>query len=213
MEILKVDIATPNQSAIEKAAEVLKRGGLVIYPTDTAYGLGGNALDEEVVKKVYEAKGRNFSKPTHVVVRDWEMIENLTYTTFFARKIFEEFMPGPVTMVLQKKEVVPEILTANSPTLGVRFPKNTITQMLSSLLPFPYTTPSANKSGGKTPYSLLEVESELGLEKIDFALDAGVLPQVLPSTVIDLSTEKVKVLRPGPIKKEEIEKALGLTID
>lgn len=227
MKIIKISSKNPDQRAIQKAAEILKKGGLVVYPTDTAYGLGGNALDVNAIKKVYETKGRDFSKPTHVVVRDWEMIENLCETNAAAKKLYDKFMPGPLTLILTKRPKIPNTLTANLPTLGVRIPDSPITQSLSRLVNFPYTTPSANKSDGNTPYSINKVIKELGLSetpprwpkdssdggkslktKVDLILDAGKLPKVLPSTIVDLTSEVPKILREGPIKEENIQKQL-----
>jgi len=208
MKIIKIDLENPDQEIIKKATNVLRGGGIVVYPTDTAYGLGVNALDKKAVKKVCELKGRSFSKPTHVVVHDWKMIEELSITNDSAKKLYDKFLPGPLTIILPKKKVVPDILTANLSTLGVRIPNNQVTKKLSSLFPFPYTTPSANKSGGKTPYSIDDVKEELDVEKIDLVLDAGKLPLTLPSTIVDLTTTFAKVLREGPISKDQIDKTL-----
>lgn len=208
MKAIKIDIKNPDQKVIKKAAEILRGGGIVVYPTDTAYGLGANALDEESVRKVYEIKGRDFSKPTHVVVRDWEMIKHLCFVSDTAKKLYNKFLPGPLTMVLPKKKSVPDILTANLPTLGVRIPNNQITKKLSSELPFPYTTPSANKSGGNVPYSIEDVKAELEISKIDLILDVGKLPPTPPSTIVDLTATPVKVIREGPISKDQIDKVL-----
>jgi len=212
MELIKIDARNPNQEAIDKAAEVLKKGGLLVYPTDTAYGLGANALNVAAVRKVYEVKARVISKPTHVVVKDWEMIVSLTFANELAKLLYDKFLPGPLTLVLPKRSFVPDILTANLPTLGVRIPKNPVTAFLSSFVPFPYTTPSANREGGKTPYSLEDVRKQVSLEKIDLVLDAGKLPTVSPSTMIDLSTLPSKIIREGPIKKIELEKTLGVAL-
>lgn len=212
MEILKVDPKNPDQEIIKRAVDVLTDGGLVIYPTDTAYGLAANALNEAAVKRVYEVKGRNLSKPTHVVVADWRMIEKLTFTNSYARALFEKFLPGPLTIILPKKKIVPDILTAKHPTLGVRIPHNLITQSISLLINFPYTTPSANKEGGGVPYSVEDLRNKLDLEKIDLILDAEKLPSVLPSTIIDLSTSPPKLLRQGPINKLELEKTLTINL-
>lgn len=209
MQIINVDPKNPDRLAIKKAADTLIASGLIVYPTDTAYGLGGNALDENVIRKIYYVKARSFSKPTHVVVRDWDMIEKLTKTSDLAKRLYGKFLPGPLTIILPKKKVVPNILTAGLPTVGIRIPNSQITMRLSSYVEFPYTTPSANKSGGKTPYSISDVQKEIDLERIDLVLDAGKLPQILPSTIIDLTTKPVKILREGPIKKTQIEKTLG----
>jgi L-threonylcarbamoyladenylate synthase len=208
MQIVSIDIKNPDLNIIKHASEVLSSGGCVVYPTDTAYGLGVNALKEEAIKKLYEIKGRDFSKPTHVVVKDWQMIEELTYTNEKAKRLFDTFLPGPLTMILPKKPHVSNVLTANGPTLGVRLPNSLITQSLSDLITFPYTTPSANRSGEPTPYSVEEVKKVLDIEKVDLILDAGPLPRIAPSTVIDLTQDEFQILREGPITREEIEKAL-----
>lgn len=210
MEHIKVDSKNPGRRIIRKAAGVLKARGLVVYPTDTAYGLGGNALDAGVIRRVYNVKLRDFSKPTHVVVRDWKMVEELTYTNNFAKVLYNSFLPGPITLILRKRNIVPDILTGGLPTVGIRIPDNSITQLLSKSVNFPYTTPSANKSGGKTPYSVDDVTNQLDIDRIDLILDAGKLPKVLPSTVIDLTTSPPKIIREGPIPKSHLGKALGL---
>ena len=208
MQIIKINSNNPLLYSIDKAANILKHGGLIIYPTDTAYGLGANALDEEAVRKVYGIKGRDFSKPTHVVVRDWKMIEELCFVNDLAKKLYDNFLPGPLTIILPKKKIVPDILTAGLKTIGIRIPNNEVTKILSNDLPFPYTTPSANKSGGKTPYSIDEVKKELNIEKIDLIIDAGKLPEVKPSTIVDLSLSPPKILREGSITLKEIKKAI-----
>jgi L-threonylcarbamoyladenylate synthase len=219
MKVIKINKQNPNVKDIESAAKTLQKGGVIVYPTDTSYGLAANALDEHAVKKVYEIKERDFSKPTHVVVRDWEMIGNLCSTNDLAKKLFDKFMPGPLTLILTKRlsdpeafksrgGKVPNILTASLPTLGVRVPDNPVTKALSNLVDFPYTTPSANKSGGATPYSIDEVIKQLDKNKIDLILDSGKLPEVTPSTIVDLSTTPPKILREGPIKTEEIKRFL-----
>lgn len=210
MHIIQIGTKKPSLITIERAAKVLETGGLIIYPTDTAYGLGANALNEKAVRKVYELKGRDFSKPTHVVVRDWKMIEELCLVNDAAKKLYDNFLPGPLTIILPKKKIVLYILTAGLKTLGIRIPNNLVTQSLSNLINFPYTTPSANKSGGKTPYSVDDVKKELDISKIDLILDAGKLSEIKPSTIIDLTGKVPKILREGPITKEEIEKVVKI---
>ena len=211
MEISKIEIENPDPILIKKAAEILKKGGLIIYPTDTAYGLGVDALNIKAVRKLYLLKGRDFSKPTHVVVSDWQMIETVCYTNEPAKKLCDKFLPGALTIILLKKKVVPNILTANLPTLGIRIPDNLITQSLSNLLTFPYTTPSANKSGGTTPYSIDEVKKQLDITRVDLILNAGELSKVKPSTIVDLTATPPKILREGEISSLEILNLIKLT--
>ena len=208
MKIKKINNHKPEMSAIREAAKVLGDGGLVVYPTDTVYGLGANALDITTIKRVYELKGRDFSKPTHVVVKDWKMIESLCYTNQIAKKLYDKFLPGPLTLILKKRKIVPNILTANLPTLGVRIPSNSVTKCLSNLLPFPYTTPSANRSGEATPHSVKDVKKVLDISQVDLILDDGKLTPTLPSTIVDISDEALKILREGPINKRQIEAVL-----
>lgn len=209
MEMMKVDIDYPDTEVVQKAADVLKRGGIVVYPTDTAYGIAVNAMDEEAVKKLYDLKGRDYTKPTHVVVKDWEMIETFTNPSEDAIKIYEEFMPGPITMILNKRTYqIPDML--GSDTLGVRIPDTELTKELSNFVHFPYTTPSANRSGEKTPYSVEDVKKVLDIEKVDLVLDGGQLEKVEPSTIVDLTGDEMKILREGPITEEEIKNILGL---
>jgi L-threonylcarbamoyladenylate synthase len=208
MKIIKINNKYPEDSIIKEAAEVLKNGRLLIYPTDTAYGLGANALDEQAIKKVYILKGRDFSKPTHVVVKNWEMIENLCYANKKIKIIYEKFLPGPLTLILKKKRIVPDVLTAHLPTLGIRIPSNLVTKHLSDLLPFPYTTPSANRMGEPTPYSIEKVKKVLDISKVGLVLDSGKLPSTPPSTIVDLTAKSPKILREGPIRKEQINDAI-----
>lgn len=210
MEILKIKNNKPEKNLIKKAAGILKVGGLLVYPTDTAYGLGCNAFSKNALMKLYKAKGRDLSKPTHVVVRDWQMIDKITHTGKFSKILYENFLPGPLTMILPKKEIVPDILTANLPTLGVRIPSHPVTQHLSSIVPFAYTTPSANREGGETPYSIGDVKRELNLSHVDMVLDAGKIPKNPPSTLVDLSKSTPEILREGAITESQILKKLTL---
>jgi L-threonylcarbamoyladenylate synthase len=212
MIVVKTPLNQPDIKIINQAAIVLKNGGLIVYPTDTAYGLGGNALNENVIKKVYEIKGRGHNKPTHVIVRDWKMIKEISEPNAQARLLFDNFLPGPLTIILNKKNLVPDILTSGLKTLGMRIPDCKVTKLISIQASLPYTTPSANKSGGKTPYSIKEVATELDMEKVDLVIDCGTLPKTKPSTIIDLSRKPLKILRDGPISKNKLTEILNVNI-
>lgn len=205
-KIIEIDPKSIDQKAIEAAAYTIRRGGLVVYPTDTAYGIAADASNERAVEKLYKVKERNRDKPTHVVVRDWTMISGILLTNFVAKMLHDKFMPGPLTLVLSLKEGIkyPDNLTAGKKTLGARIPDFEVTKRLSAILEVPYTTPSANKEGKKTPYSIEEVEKELGFDGIDMVLDAGELPQNPPSTIVDLSEGPIEIIRPGSINPNEI---------
>jgi len=209
MKILKVSKTKPEKQVVREAVKVLEGGGTVVYPTDTAYGLGVNASDENAIEKLYNLKGRGFNKPTHVIVRDWKMINKLVIPNENAKKLFDKYLPGPLTLILSKRNIVSDMLTAGIPTLGVRIPDNKVTQLISKEFSFPYTTPSANRAGGKTPYNLEDIVNELDTNNVDLILDAGDIPNKNPSTLVDLSKANPKILRVGPISENSILKTLN----
>ncbi len=213
MKTIKISLIEPEKDKLNQAAEVLKNGGVIVYPTDTAYGIGVDITNTKALKKLYKIKERDKGKPTHIVVRDWEMIEEYTYTNNRARILYDKLIPGPLTIVLPKKANASDILTGGLTTLGVRIPNNTFTTALSEIFPYPYTTPSANRSGASTPYSIDEVKEQLSVEKVDLLIDSGKLIPTPPSTIIDLSSKTPKILRSGPITKTEIENILEEEID
>jgi L-threonylcarbamoyladenylate synthase len=166
--------------SVEKTIEILKKGGVVVYPTDTVDGLGANALDEKAVRKVFEIKKRDFKKPISIIVRDLEMAKQVASFGKDTEKILKKILPGPVTVILYKKKILPDILTGGSNKVGIRIPDCKFTQVLMKKIDFPITTTSANISG----------------EPIEGT----------PSTVIDLTGPEPKILRVGPISKNELEK-------
>jgi L-threonylcarbamoyladenylate synthase len=206
MVIIKVDQKKPDIEIAKRAADIMTQGGIVVYPTDTAYGIGVNAYDSSAIKTLYDVKRRSYKKPTHVIVRDWKMLNSISYPTKMAKIIFDNLMPGPITIILQKKKVISDILTAGKNTIGIRYPNNKITKLLSTFVDFPYTTPSANISGGKTPYSIDEVKRSFDINKFDLVLDAGVLLKKPPSTILDLSRSTPRLIRKGPVKKGVMKK-------
>jgi len=168
---------------LEKAVEVLERGGVVVYPTETVYGLGADALSERAVRRVFELKGRAFKKPISVAVSSFEMLESVAIVeSAEVEEILNALLPGPVTVLLPRKAVLPEILTGGSPLVGVRMPKHEIALRLITAFGRPLTATSANLSGKKPPASFEDVEIEA-----DFKLNGGRCPYGEPSTVVCLS--------------------------
>jgi L-threonylcarbamoyladenylate synthase len=190
---------------IKEATKILKEGGLVIYPTDTLYGLGCNALDESAVKRVFTAKKRPPSNPLPIAASDIETIKQYALLSDSAEKLAKVFLPGPLTMVLQKKNL-PDILTSGLPKVGIRIPDSVIALNLIKLSGVPITATSANISGNAAPVSA--DDAALQIKEADIALDAGRLGGGIPSTVIDL-TGKPKILREGVIKRRALEKVIG----
>ncbi|MCD6386730.1 MAG: threonylcarbamoyl-AMP synthase [Methanophagales archaeon] len=168
---------------LEKAVEVLESGGVVVYPTETVYGLGADALSERAVRRVFELKGRDFKKPISVAVSSFEMLESVAIVeSAEVEEILNALLPGPVTVLLPRRAVLPEILTGGSPLVGVRMPEHEIALRLISAFGRPLTATSANLSGKKPPASFEDVEIEA-----DFKLNGGRCPYGEPSTVVCLS--------------------------
>ncbi|MDI6917587.1 MAG: L-threonylcarbamoyladenylate synthase [Thermoplasmatales archaeon] len=179
---------------VEKAVEVLKKNGLIVYPTDTLYGIGGNPFNEEGVKKIFIIKKR-LNAPISVAVSNMDMIKRIAFLNPAALKFCEEFLPGPVTVVLLKKENVPGILTAGSEKIGIRIPDNKIALEIINRFG-PITCTSANIHKGKNPADIETAKRQLG-DNIQLYIDDGKCKYGKPSTVVDVSDGKVKILREG----------------
>ena len=177
------------ETRIEKAVRVLSRDGLVVYPTETVYGLGADALSETAVIKVYEAKQRLLGKPISVAVSDIEMICGIADVSPFAERFISKFLPGPVTIVLPVKNCLPGDLSGGTGTIGIRYPDHALALELISAFDCPITATSANISGEVSPVSVDQVNVPH-----DYLIDGGLLPGI-PSTVVNLDTRKIE--RPG----------------
>lgn len=192
-----VKINSDNQEKVIKTAlNVLKNGGTVIYPTDTIYGLGANALNHDAVKKVYEIKRRPYNKPISVCVSDVEDIKKIAHINESIEKKIKQLFPGPFTVILKKKGNIPPILTSGGENIGIRIPDNEICRKIS--MDFPITTTSANISGRKIPGSVEEIIRQLD-NKVDLIIDAGVYKKGIHSTVIDMTVFPPKILRSGEV--------------
>ncbi len=216
MQTLKTDPNNYNEDDIAKISNALKLGQVVLFPTETVYTFAVDATREDCVKKVYELKGRDFSKPLHVVVDSLKTAEKYVDINPEAIKLSEKFLPGPLTLVLPKKPgVLPDMLTSNLPTLGIRMPNLKICLDLAKKFGKPYTTTSANISGGANTYSINDVLNQFDSEKlkmIDLVIDIGPLSNLLPSTLIDLTITPPQILREGPVTRSDIEQELGMVV-
>ena len=183
---------------LKEAANLIKSGKLVIFPTETVYGIGTNGLDENAIKRLYEAKRRTLSKPINLLVSDIKMIERVTKNiSDMEYKLMEELFPGPLTIILNKKDIVPDILTANGSTVGVRMPEGKIARELVKCADVPIAAPSANISGKPSGTNL----QDIGKSKLGIA-----------STIVKVVNNIPHILRVGSISKEEIEKIAGKVI-
>ncbi len=180
---------------IRKASDIIKKNGIVIYPTETVYGIGANIFSNIALEKVFAIKKRDKDKPVSVAVSDFEMMENLVYIGEKERRFIEIFLPGPVTVVMKKKEYVPSMLTSGSDLLGIRYPAHETTIRLIQLAGVPITSTSANISGEVPPRRVDEIKIDA-----DYIIDGGECKGV-PSTVVDLVNRNI--LRKGA-KYEEV---------
>ena len=194
---------------IEDAAKTIQNGGLVLFPTETVYGIGANGLDENAVRKIFEAKGRAQDNPLILHIANTDMLDQIaTDITELEYKLMDAFWPGPFTIILNKKEIVPGLVTGGLDTVAVRMPANIIANKLIQYAGLPIAAPSANISGKPSGTCLEDIYSELA-DKMDYIIDGGKCEVGLESTVIKVDNGQVKILRPGKITKEQIEEIIN----
>ena len=197
------------RECINLAGECLRKGGLVAFPTETVYGLGADALNEEAAAKVYTVKERPMDNPLIVLIADISSLEKIVQDfPQKARKLAKDFWPGPLTMVLNKKEIVPKITTGGGETVAVRMPNHPLVLQLIKAAGGYVTGPSANTSGRPSPTLASHVLEDMN-GKIDMILDGGELGIGIESTIVDMSVEPPRILRPGCITQEMLEKSIG----
>ena len=193
---------------IKEASEIIKNGGLVLFPTETVYGIGANALDDEAVRKIFIAKGRPQDNPLILHISDFSMLNQIaTNISEIEYKLMDAFWPGPFTIILNKKDNVANIATCNGNTVGVRMPSNKVAHDLIKESGVPIAAPSANISGKPSGTSFYDIIDELK-NRVDFMIDGGDTDIGLESTVVRVINDDVRILRPGRITKEDIEKII-----
>ena len=197
-ELIKV--TADSFDVINRAAEIIKCGELVAFPTETVYGLGANGLDIEACKKIYKVKGRPDNKPLSLMVADRDMIESLVIISESADKLINKFLPGALTIILPSKN--------KQSTIGIRMPDNKIALELIRASNCPIAAPSANISGEALPITAQEVFKSFN-GKIPLILDGGICQCGISSTIVDLTKDKPLILREGVISNEEIFNTLN----
>ncbi len=191
---------------ILKASGVLRRGGVIIYPTDTLYGLGADAFSDEAVAKVYEIKGRDEGKPMHAVFADLKMAEEYGEVNDAAKRLAERFLPGALTLVLKKRGGLDVGIVKGIETIGVRIPDSEFCIELARALGKPYTATSANKSGLVPEVSVERICTQLGeaVRLVDIAIEAPIFPMRPPTTVVNVASGAPVILREGAIPADHI---------
>lgn len=192
---------------VQEVIEALKRGELVVYPTETVYGLGANALDEAAVKRVYMVKKRPFDMPLSIAVRDLDMLERIAVLEEGERKLVKRLMPGPLTLLVTKRPLIPDILTSASIEVGIRIPNHPLALKLIERFG-PLTSTSANIHAKRNPATTLDVMHELG-DMVRYYLDCGASILGEPSTIVQLKNGEVDIIRRGPITLEDIEATIN----
>ena len=208
MEKMTTEILKPVAENLLRAAKLIKRGEIVAFPTETVYGLGADAFNVAACKKIYSAKKRPADKPLTLHVATFEMIEQIAEISSAAEKLIEKFLPGPLTLILPKKNIVPDFVTCNSKSVGVRFPKNSVAQDFIKIAGVPIAAPSANISGKNPPVTAQEVFENLS-GKVEIILDGGKCNVGISSTVADISSGELKILRQGIISAAQILETLN----
>lgn len=202
-------IVDPTEESLARAAEIIRAGGLVAFPTETVYGLGANALDPEAVKRIYEAKGRPLASPLIVHVASESMARSIAAVwPELAQKLAARFWPGPLTLIVRKASTVPDLVTAGLDSVGIRMPSHGVARALIEKAGVPLAAPSANRFKEVSPTSAEHVHTALG-EAVPLILDGGPCEIGIESTVVSLRRDPPVILRPGMISRDELESATG----
>lgn len=208
-EVVAVDASAPDPGAVARAAEILRSGGLVAFPTETVYGLGANALDAAAVRRIFAAKGRPPEDPLIVHLAAAEDLDRVARDVpELARELARRLWPGPLTLVLPKRPEIPPEVTAGLPTVAVRVPAHPVAQALIGAAGIPVAAPSANRFGRASPTCAQHVLDDLD-GRVDLVLDAGPTSVGVESTVLDLTRGIPTILRPGGVPRERIEEIAG----
>jgi L-threonylcarbamoyladenylate synthase len=209
-KIVKIDAANPDELVLEKAAALIKKGEVVVCPTDTGYAFSANALNVRAIAKVFQLKGRSFNNPIHIAVNTIDEAEKYAVVTNAARYLAKRYLPGAITLVMTRKPNVPAILVAGMATVGIRIPDNKAILRLAEMTGVPLTTTSANVSGKPGTYAVEEIAAQLGaaMDNVAMALDQGVIKQREVSTIIDMTANPPELIRQGKISWLDIRDIL-----
>lgn len=212
---MRTELLKPTPENLERAAEALRAGELVAFPTETVYGLGASALDDRAVRAVFQAKGRPLAHPLIVHLRagsdisEWSRASGNSLA--MARQLAEVFWPGPLTMVLPRSAAISDVVTGAQPTVALRVPDHPVAQALLTGSGLPLVAPSANRYGRLSPTMAEHVSAQLD-GRIRFIVDGGPCELGLESTIVDLSSDEPRVLRPGQVSATRLAEVLGVPV-
>lgn len=210
MEIIKISPKRVERKKIDHIVKHLKKGGVVVLPTDTSYGLAVSALNPRAINRAYKVKKRTRNKPLSVIVRDIDQAKRYGVIDRRTRLLFNKFLPGKLTIIVKRKGKLPKNLTGGRDLVGLRIPDCRIIEKIMEKVNFPITATSANVAGDIEPYSVGEILKQYKnrKQKPDLIVDVGGLRKNKPSTIIDVSKEKIKLIRKGPIKFKDVVNTL-----
>lgn len=200
---MQTEILLPTEENLRRAAQLVKHGEIVAFPTETVYGLGADGLNVAACQKIFTAKGRPSDKPLSLHVADLKQVELVAKISSVAEKLFAAFCPGALTIILPKNKIVPDFVTGGRSSVGIRFPANDVALALIKLAGCPIAAPSANISGSPPPKTAQEVFDNLS-GRVQVILDGGQCAFGISSTIIDLTLPEPKILRHGAIPDEKI---------
>lgn len=214
MKVIKINLNNLKESigAIEEAVKIMRAGGSIVYPTDTIYGIGVDASNPEAISRLFAIKRRLTEKAIPVIVSDITMAKKIAYIDYKKEKALKKIWPAPITIILQKKDFLPNILTGIKNTVGVRISNSRLAITLVASLGKPITATSANISGENSSPNIQDIINRFNQtdKKPDLILDVGILSSSNPSTILDLSGLKPKIIRVGPIKKDQLLDILSI---
>ena len=195
---------------LKEISKIIKNGGIVVFPTETVYGIGTNGLNKDAISRLYDVKQRPKTKPISLLVSSIDMVEKVACDiTNMEYKLMEKFFPGPLTIILKKKSIVPDNLTNNTDTVGIRMPDNIIAKKLIEYANVPIATPSANISGRPSGTNIDTIINDFK-DKVDYYIDGGKSKLGIGSTIVKLDNGYPVILREGSISKKQILECLNL---
>ena len=206
---MTVVVKEENPDSPKIVASVLNSGGIIIYPTETLYGLGALAVDEESVNNIFSIKGRIHGNPIPILVRDKEMLSEYVVVTDEANRLIEKFLPGPLTLVLKEKKNLPHFISAGTGNIAIRISRHAFVRRLFDFLSKPITSTSANISGRENLLSFDEIY-ETFKSKVELIVDSGNIPRSKGSTVIDLTVKPALLIREGDISGDELKRFIKI---
>lgn len=204
-----IDLKNSNDyTKLKKPAEIIKNGGIVVFPTETVYGIGTNVFNDKSVRKIYDIKQRNINKPISLLVSNMDMVKQVAKDiSKLEYALMETFFPGPITIILKKKNCVSDIVTAKQSTVGIRMPSGIIARKLIEYANVPLATPSANISGKPSGIDIKNIIKDFE-GKVDCFIDGGISEIGLASTIVQVIDEVPYILRQGAITEEQIRKVI-----